>query len=58
LAVARQALAAITSGGDDTKIAIARGRVAGAEYAVSSAEMNIAAASAGVADVDPAANPQ
>jgi hypothetical protein len=29
--------------------------VAGAEYAVSSAEMNIAAAQAGVTDLDPAA---
>jgi hypothetical protein len=44
------------SQGDDTKIAIARGRVAGAEYAISSAEMNVAAAQAGVTDIDPSAD--
>ena len=43
------------SDGDDTKIAIARGRVAGAEYAVSSAEMNVAAAQAGISDIETAA---
>lgn len=51
LAAARQALAALANG-DDTKKAIARGRVAGAEYAVSSAEMNVVAAQAGVTDLD------
>jgi hypothetical protein len=58
LAAARQALAALASDGDDTKVAIARGRVAGAQYAVSSAEMNVAAAQAGVTDLDLAATSQ
>jgi flagellin-like hook-associated protein FlgL len=56
LAAANKALASTVSQGDDTKVAIARGRVAGAEYAKSSAEMNAAAAQAGVTDVEPAAD--
>jgi outer membrane protein TolC len=55
LAAANQALGAILGQGDETKIAIARGRVAGAEYAVSSAEMNVTAAQAGISDTETAA---
>jgi len=58
LAAARHALSTTVGDGDDTKIAIARGRVAGAEYAVSSAEMNIAAARAGVSDLGTVADSQ
>ena len=58
LAAANQALGAILSQGDETKIAIARGRVAGAEYAVSSAEMNVTAAQAGISDTETVAASQ
>jgi hypothetical protein len=55
LAAAAKALAETLAEGDAAKIAVARGRVAGAQYAVSSAEMNLAAAEAGVDDIKLAA---
>lgn len=55
LAAARQALAETLTNGDDMKIAVARGRVAGAAYAVSSAEMDVTAAQAGIGDIETAA---
>jgi hypothetical protein len=58
LAAAQRALSTTVGDGDDTKIAIARGRVAGAQYAVSSAEMNVAAARAGVTDLGIVADSQ
>jgi hypothetical protein len=58
LAAAQRALSTTVGDGDDTKIAIARGRVAGAQYAVSSAEMNVAAARAGVSDLGIVADSQ
>lgn len=58
LAAAQRALSTTVGDGDDTKIAIARGRVAGAQYVVSSAEMNVAAARAGVSDLGIVADSQ
>lgn len=54
LAAARRALANTLVDGDAMKVAIARGRVAGAEYAVSAAEMDVTAAQAGIVDIEPA----
>jgi hypothetical protein len=53
LAAASRAFTETLNEGDETKIAIARGRVAGARYAVSAAEMNLALAEAGVVDPEP-----
>jgi hypothetical protein len=56
LAAAARTLAETVGEGDATKIAVARGRVAGAQYAVSSAEMDLAVAEAGISDIEPAAD--
>jgi len=57
LAAARPSLAAMPQNGNKAILAVARGRVAGAAYPVSSAEMNLTAATAGIAYGDLATAP-